>query len=83
MSKFPEHTQQFTQNLTSVTVALEECCPEVVARMEMFYKSALSSMVYAGHMWLLNPQKVANVTEQLHFNLIFRNFNKNLNSTDL
>ena len=40
-------------------------------------------MVFAGHMWLLNPQKVANVTEQLHFNLIFRNFNKNLNSTDL
>ena len=64
-------------------MALAEWCPEVVARMEMFYKSALFNIVFAGHMRLLNPQKVANVTEQLHFNLIFRNFNKNLNSTDL
>lgn len=58
--KLPVHTQHFAQSLTDVTLSLWECCPKLVATLEMFYKSALFSMASIGIHWphaALEPSK--------------------------
>lgn len=61
-----------TETHSRCMVDLEECCPELSAVTEMFYKSAFSIMVAPRFLWLLSTSNVSSATEEFKFYLTFK-----------